>query len=154
MKNTTTAWRVLAAAVLALVAATTISTGANASSPQPSPVDTVAALTGDVAQESIGSVSTLAAAPAGYRFVRKTSSSGCFELLTNGTFYKMTNVCSNLGKTTRYTKLNYGGGTFYVCIGQHQYLHLGTRSEFTTYTFDGYPDGCPLKSAPYNYTGF
>lgn len=86
-------------------------------------------------------------AHASYWLVEKV---GCFELLYNGTFYRLTNVCAGPNPNTGlYTTITMGGNRASWCIGQHQYVHLGTLSEFSWARDSSWPSGCARQSAPY-----
>lgn len=76
---------------------------------------------------------------------------GCFELMSDGTFHRLTNVCPNGtdGQTALYTTVILGGVSGSWCIGQHQNLHLGLVSEYSWARNTSWPSGCQLASAPY-----
>lgn len=76
---------------------------------------------------------------------------GCFELMSNGTFYTLTQVCqSPAGNDTGlYTHVTMGGERHAYCIGKHQTLGLGVQTEWDWERDSSWPSGCKVKDEPY-----
>lgn len=80
-----------------------------------------------------------------WRYVKKSSGNGCIELLTNGTFYKLTSVCNGARNyAAPYTTYYINGQKITMCIPKGTSVGLGIRSEFYWGGTDSGVSGCAL----------
>ncbi|MBK1789222.1 hypothetical protein [Prauserella cavernicola] len=133
-----------AAAVGLVAASSSLDARADASSPAAGSAG-VAWADPQVAADAAGEVG-----PKAWKFVRKIPGASCFELMRNGEFFGLTNVCARNAGTTLYIKnVSIPGGTYSMCIDQHQIMGLGVRGEYSVQGPSSWPDGCKPKSKPY-----
>lgn len=94
----------------------------------------------------------VASQPAEAATWRLYSKNNCQEILTDGTFYKLRNVCRNYNATSARVFTIYENGTYVWCVGHRQEVWLGVRSEWRS--VGNSMRSCVLRSTPWVITGY